>query len=357
MKKFFLVLGIILLVLVLLAGLGVGVLTLTEYRPADVEAVAPQGKADRAFAPGDTLTAVIWNVGYGALGDNADFFMDGGSSVYTADAGRVQSNLAGIADRLSALDPDLILLQEVDADSARSSRIDERAVISESLAGRTGVSRVSAFANNFKAFVPYPLPPIGKVDSGLYTLSAAPVREASRVSLPVPFKWPIRTVNLKRCLLVTRIPLEGTDRELVAVNLHLEAYDDGEGKTAQTKQLADFLKAEAEKGNYVIAGGDFNQVFSNVDTRAYPAFNTDWQPGRIEAEAFGGFRLLMDSRVPTCRSLRTPYAGVSHEAFQFYMIDGFIVSANVRVDQLETLQTDFVFSDHNPVRLTVTLLP
>lgn len=51
--------------------------------------------------------------------------------------------------------------------------------------------------------------------------------------------------NLKRCLLVSRISVEGTDREFVLVNLHLEAYDDGEGKIAQTRQLAALLEAEA----------------------------------------------------------------------------------------------------------------
>ena len=40
-------------------------------------------------------------------------------------------------------------------------------------------------------------------------------------------------------------------------NLHLEAYDNGEGKIAQSKKLADVLSQEYAKGNYVIAGGDF----------------------------------------------------------------------------------------------------
>ena len=38
---------------------------------------------------------------------------------------------------------------------------------------------------------------------------------------------------------------------LVAVNLHLEAYDDGEGKAAQTAMLFDILEEEYAKGNYV----------------------------------------------------------------------------------------------------------
>ena len=355
MKIVLRVIGIVLLVLVLLLAAGLGVLTLMEYRPADVEELVLSGSAEKAVAPGDSLTLVSWNIGYGALGDNADFFMDGGHSVQTADEARVQTNLKGISDRLSELNPDVIFLQEVDANSDRSHHVDERRVIDEALAGATGVNRITAFANNFKAFVPYPLPPIGSVDSGLYTLSALPVAGASRVSLPVPFSWPVRTVNLKRCLLVTRVPLENDSRELVLVNLHLEAYDNGEGKIAQTRQLATFLKSEAEKGNYVIAGGDFNQVFTNVDTGAYPFYEGMWKPGFIEAEEFAGLSLLMDNRVPTCRSLDKPLAGASLEGFQFYMIDGFMISPNVRVDALDTIDTGFVSSDHNPVRMQVTL--
>jgi len=355
MKKVLRVIGIVLLVLVLLLAAGLGVLTLMEYRPADVEDVALSGSADRTAAPGDSLTLVSWNIGYGALGDNADFFMDGGHSVQTADEAQVQANLKGITDKLAEMKPDIIFLQEIDANSDRSHHVDERQVISDALLQATGVNRITAFANNFKAFVPYPLPPIGSVDSGLYTLSALPVSTAARVSLPVPFSWPIRTVNLKRCLLVTRVPLENDSRELVLVNLHLEAYDSGEGKIAQARQLGSLLKAEEEKGNYVIAGGDFNQVFSNVDTSAYPTHTGMWQPGFIDAKDFEGLSLLMDNRVPTCRSLDKPLAGASLEGFQFYMIDGFMISPNVRVDALETVDTGFVSSDHNPVRMQITL--
>ena len=359
MRKLLRIIGIVLVILLLLAALGVGYLTLAEYRPKDVEEVKLAGSAERRIAADEVLSVVAWNIGYGALGDNADFFMDGGKSVYTADNERVQQNLAVISAKLSELNPDFILLQETDRDSARSRGVDECDLITRTLAGNTGAKRVTAFANNFRTFVPYPLPPIGKVDSGLLTLSRAEVTSAERISLPCPFSWPIRTVNLKRCLLVTRIPVQDTDRELVLVNLHLEAYDDGAGKIAQTKQLAEFLKAEADKGNWVIAGGDFNQVFSNVDTSKYPLIDPGfWQPGSIDAEHFDPrFALRMDNSAPTCRSLDKALAGASRENFQFYMIDGFIVSDNVRVQMLQTLEMNFVASDHNPVRMQFVLIP
>ena len=301
---------------------------------------------------GTSLKIVSWNCGYGALGDNADFFMDGGSSVYTADRERVSSNLNGIRRKLASLNPDLLILQEVDINSSRSYGMDERETLRNALPDAH-----EAFAYNFNVlFVPYPMPPIGHVESGLYTLSRAPARSDERISLPVPFSWPVRLFNLKRFLLVSRYPLKGSDKELVLINLHLEAYDSGEGKEAQTKQLVSFMQSEYKKGNYVIAGGDFNQRFTNIDQSAYPVYKNMWQPGVIDADVFGDhFSLLMDNRVPTCRSLDRAYAGSNPDVFQFYMIDGFIVSDNIKVESVETLDEGFVCSDHNPVSMTFLL--
>ena len=83
--------------------------------------------------------------------------------------------------------------------------------------------------------VPYPLPPIGRVTSGIMTFSSFEVSDAERIQLPCPFSYPIRLCNLKRCLIVSRIPIAGSEHELVIVNLHLEAYDSGEGKAAQLR--------------------------------------------------------------------------------------------------------------------------
>ena len=165
----------------------------------------------------------------------------------------------GVLSELGALGADIYLLQEVDADSDRSYNFNEVEHFSE---GRN--ARSSAYALNYSCpFVPFPWPPMGKVTSGILTTSDFAVEggTAERIALPCPFSWPLRTANLKRCLLITRYALPGTEAELVAVNLHLEAYDDGEGKAAQTAMLFDILEEEYAKGNYVVAGGDFNQTF------------------------------------------------------------------------------------------------
>jgi len=342
------------LMLVLGAGAAaLGVLTLAEYRPADRETLIGDHEVEKVLETGAPLTLVSLNCGYGALGDNAEFFMDGGASVQTASRERVERNLAGILEFLQGFGADILLLQEVDASSGRSFRIDQREILSKAIPEAS-----QAFALNHSAlFVPYPLPPIGHVEAGLLTLSRAPIREAERVSLPCPFSWPVRCVNLKRCLLVSRYPVKGTDRELVVINLHLEAFDNGEGKEAQTRALVSLMKAEAEKGNYVIAGGDFNQMFTHVDNSPFPhREGSRWTPGRITPEQFGdGFALYADNSSPSCRSLSRPIAGADWDSFQFYLIDGFIVSRNVEVEQVETVNERFVFTDHNPVRLRCTL--
>lgn len=328
-------------------------LTVTEYRPEEKEALAVKTAAqEAALQKGDALKVMTWNIGYGALDERADFFMDGGKKVMTADEKAVRKNLDAVNTELAEEKADIVLLQEVDRDSTRSHGIDEAARITKECS-----EYHMTFANNFKvAWIPYPFPMLGKVDSGIETLSRYKISEAERVKLPNPFSWPMRMANLKRCLAIHRIPIQDSDKELVVVNLHLEAYDSGEGKAAQTKVLRKYLEAERRKGNYVVAGGDFNQVFSTVDTTAYPVYRGRWQPGVIEESAFqGGLSLLMDSSAPTCRSLDQPLKGKDRKAFQFYMIDGFIVSDNLAVQKLETKDLGFVHSDHNPVRLEVVL--
>jgi endonuclease/exonuclease/phosphatase family metal-dependent hydrolase len=344
MRRLFRVIVTLVLVLVVVVVGFFGIASLTEYRPRATEALDIEGEATAAApTPGSQLTLLTFNIGYGGLGKNQDFFMDGGQMVRPPDKANVETNLDGIETTLVAEPADVYFLQEVDSDSHRSYDIDEVARIEKTLGG-TG-----AYALNFKSmFTPYPWPPIGKVNSGLVTISALEADQARRVSLPVPFKWPVRLFNLKRCLLVERIAVEG-GKDLVLVNLHLEAYEDGAGRAEQMAQLVDLLLDEYAKGNYVIAGGDFNQSFPGVD---YPDVSTNWVPGDFDASAFpDGWTVAHDSAVPTSRLNDAPWNGDN----QLFGIDGFVTSPNIEVTGVQTIDADFEFSDHNPVKLTVVL--
>lgn len=345
--------GILLLVIVLIVGGFLVFSSITEFKPQAKETLSLEGSPEEGLVPqGQSLKLFSWNIGYGALGDNADFFMDGGTSVDTATEARVIENIEGVLNGIRGEAPDILFLQETDRNSRRSHHIDELAYYRSAFSGFT-----SSFANNFKtAFVPYPLPPIGKVDSGIATFSRFAVDSAERVSLPIPFKWPVSMMNLKRCLLISRMTVEGSGKELVLINLHLEAYDDGEGKIAQTKMLLDIMEEERKKGNYVIAGGDFNQIFSTADGSAYPLQEGMWECGKIDVSGFdSSWQFLMDENVLSCRSLDKAYKDADKATFQYYLIDGFIVSGNISVSRFECLPFDFVNSDHNPTVMEFTL--
>ncbi len=354
MRKLRLLLKGILILLLAVVVLAAGVLawlTITEYRPADVEtlAVTPGAKRDTAQT-GKLYKLVTLNAGYGGLGREEDYFMDGGTKVAPKSADEVKGNLSGLLSALSMQDADICFLQETDVSSKRSFHIDEVDYFSH------GLSMGWAFAYNLRcSFIPYPWPPIGKVASGLTTLNNLAVTEATRESLPVPFGWPLRIANLKRCLLVERLPVAGSDKTLVLVNLHLEAYSSVEGRKAQMTQLSTMLKMERANGNYVIAGGDFNQSFPGALEKYPLPENPAWEPGLLSDDDLpDGFAFAYDMSVPTCRALDKPYDG-NRSGLTAYVIDGFIVSDNVKVNSVETVDLNFRNTDHQPVVMEFTL--
>ena len=237
MKKVLKSIGIFLLILVLLIAAFFAFLTFTQLDPksegANVNLMLDREESDRTFSEGDEISVMSWNIGYSALGKESDFFMDGGEQTRPDSKAVVEKNLQGIIAQIQSADADFSILQEVDSGSRRSYGVKETAAITDA----TG--QKNFYALNYKCpFVPFPWPPLGKVSSGVFTLSTAQEVSASqRVALPSPFSWPVSTANLKRCLLVTVFPIEGSDKNLVLLNLHLEAYDDCEGKDAQTKVL------------------------------------------------------------------------------------------------------------------------
>ena len=278
--------------------------------------------------------------------------MDGGKNVTPKDKSRVEANIADMTAKMKESNADIILLQEVDANSKRSYGIKENLHYRDQL----GVNNYKySFAYNFVVgWNPYPVTDmIGNVSSGIMTLSKYNVTKSTRIQLPIPFSWPISMLNLKRCLLVDRINVG--NKELVVINLHLEAYDSGEGKVKQMAMLKNLMIEEYQKGNYVIAGGDFNQTFTNVDSSMYPTYEGMWKQGSIDVSEMPGWQFKMDNTVPTCRSLDKAYKGADKSKFQFYMIDGFIVSENITVNSLRTIDYNFVSTDHNPVEMEVKL--
>lgn len=328
--------------------------TATTLQVKDEEDMKINGSVVDKVSAGQTLKLLTWNVGYGALDEKQDCYWDGGKGVTGESKEVVKNNIETISQKIAQEDPDIFFIQEIDINSKRSFNINELQLLREEKEDDYN----NSYACNFKAgFIPLPLyNPFGKVEGGIASFSKYQLTSSKRIQLPIPFSWPVSLLNLKRCLLINRTVLAGSSKELVMINLHLEAYDDGEGKAKQLKQLMDIMQEEYDKGNYVIAGGDFNQCFSNVNLSKYPKI-VDWVCPVIDTSLYPSFTFSMDDRVPTCRSLDKTYFDndKDYTKFQYYMLDGFITSNNISVNQIETIDLDFKNTDHNPVVMNISL--
>lgn len=356
-KKFLrMILSMVILILLLLIT-GLAFLSVKEYKSEELESLVVRSPGGEALElpevkTGKTLTLMTWNIGYGGLGDDADSFLEGGTGVRASKEDRVNYNLTNINSQIRYQKPDLVLLQEVDTDSDRSFLIDEAQRIAVNMS-----EYAYTFATNHKClYVPYPWPPQGKIDAGLMSLSRYQISQGEKHPLPDGVNWPRSIVALKPCLSVNRLPIAGIENELVVINLQLGVNGNADIKREQAKMLADFMEKESKAGNYVIAGGDFCQRFSTVDGSGYPVLEGLWAPEELNCAFFGAsWQCVMDNLVPSRRALNKAYGAGDKDGFQYYLVDGFIVSSNVEIISLETKNLGFQFSHHNPVVIKVKL--
>lgn len=326
---------------------------LTEYKPKGKQNVTVEGEGYYSLNFDEPFTIMTWNIGYGALGDNADYFKENGKMVQTADRNRINRNLNNIRNRIDEIRPNIILLQEVDISSKRAKHVDEYSLFKHHLNNYS-----TAYATNYKvSYLLYPLTDtVGNVHSGIATLSKYTMESAERIQLPSSYIWPTSMVNYKRCMLVSYVPIKDSEKKLVLINVNLDTYKKEEKRVKQIKKLIQIMEKEKKKGNYVIVGGDFNQTFSNVNIKKYPIGDNVWKPGKLDISAFSeDWQLLMDTENPSRRSLDKPYESADKEKFQYYVVDGYIVSKNIEVQSIQTQNFEFESTNHNPVLMKISL--
>lgn len=314
------------------------------------------GNSANTLPVGEEQTLVTWNLGFGAYSRDYSFFMDGGKESRARSPEAVYENIGNALERLTRLNPDLILLQEIDVDATRSHHIDQSSLVNDAFTDMNSV-----FAQNYDSgYLFYPLTePHGASRSGLMTLSDYAVNSSLRRSLPVETGF-TKFFDLDRCYSVSRIPTDN-GKTLCLYNLHLSAYtSDGTIATQQLKLLLADMEAELTAGNYVIAGGDFNKDLpgNSCEIFGVSGEGLTWAQPIDRAVIPEGF-ILVDSLndeapVPSCRNADQPYS--PGETFVL-TVDGFIVSENIEVLSADVSDEDFAFSDHNPVVMTFLLKP
>lgn len=353
LKGVALVLGLLLLVL---AGY-VAYVFLTYYRLEDNLALDTKQSGDLqedAVEQGRTYRVVSYNIGFGAYSDDYSFFMDGGKESRGRSEEAVVENVTGALTAAKGLEGDFVLLQEVDVDGTRSHHVDEAALARDVM--EEGYT--STFAQNYDSpYLFWPLlEPHGANRSGILTFSRYPITSALRRSLPIESGF-MKLVDLDRCYSVQRIPVDG-GKELVLYNIHLSAYtSDGTIAEEQLELLFSDMLGEYEKGNWAIAGGDFNKDLLGDSAAVFgiPGGDYTWAqpipPERIPE----GVTLVapMDEAdpVPSCRNADRPYGPDNY----VLVVDGFVVTANVSVEKASVLDEGFQWSDHNPVYMDFSL--
>ncbi len=354
-------------VLVITVVMFLSFLTITEYRPDELEEVEIINNPSRSIELNQPIRVMTFNIGYAGLGATEDFVMDGGQKGRPDSIEVVEAFMDGILRVMSENHVDIYLMQEVDLNARRSYFVNQV----EQIHNHLGTDYSSAFALNFKAtFVPFPVSItdyIGSVESGLQTLSVFHANEAERHQFPGSFAWPLRIANLKRAMLVTTYDIDGSEKQLIVVNHHMSAYDDGGMRSQEMAYLRDFIQEQYNLGNYVIVGGDFNHLFPGTN-EVFPldAILKDyWNVEEMEADFFGeDFVLGFDPTLPTCRLLHRPFEpsdpldlyDPNDPNTQLYIIDGFLVSRNVEILMVYTVDQQFLYSDHNPVVIEVRLI-
>lgn len=344
-KKTLKFIGLTLLSIVIFFVGFLGYMTIVDYKPKPVEKVEIAGNTKELKTLNDTLSFYTWNIGYGGLGAEQDFFFDGGKMVRPTKENS-QKYFNEILNTIKQMDSaNFILLQEVDKGSKRSYYKDQVATITSSLP-----NFCYGYATNYNSkFVPQPIAnPYGKCYGGIVTLAKLTPQIANRFSLAQDAAWPTGLFMLKRCYMEFRYNLSN-GKELVVINQHLSAYDDGTVKQQQMDTLKLKLLAESKKGNYVIVGGDWNQyppgyksnlrkkdnIVEKTADANYPEPNWKW---------------VYDPSVNTNRKLYEPFV---KEQTDEVIIDYFLVSPNIEVIAIKGVDLKFKNSDHNPVYIKI----
>ncbi|HSG67498.1 MAG TPA: endonuclease/exonuclease/phosphatase family protein, partial [Bacteroidales bacterium] len=249
-------------------------------------------------------------------------------------------------------DPDFILFQEVDLASARSYHRNQY----EEIALRLG-SYAGFFVPNYDVFfVPLPiLRPMGKVSSGLALFSSREPDAAEMHAFPGNYAWPKKLFMPDRCFISMAIDLNN-GRHLHVINTHNSAFDDGSLRNEQLGILFKHMETLYARGDYVIAGGDWNINPPGFEAGYFASgdkgFNVPFETTVFDRYAH--WHIVYDEAFPTNRDVSMPYSpGICNTT----ILDFYVCSPNISILGINTLYDGFQNTDHQPVLIRFALGP
>jgi len=346
----YLLLFIVIMVLTLITFLLV--ISITNYKPEKVKNLNIICDTVLQNQVKDEFSFLTWNIGYAGLGENMDFFYDGGEMVMPE---KTYYNTCwyGIKEFLkTSASIDFILLQEVDFKSKRSYFSEQNTQLNDLLE----LHCVTEVVNYNVRFVPVPLnKPLGKVFGGMMTFSLFTPSLANRVSFPEIAPWPQKLFLPDRCFIETRFRLQN-GKELIVLNTHQSFYIKTDSlRNKELEVIKNKMISEYINGNYVVAGGDWNQNPPDIPASVFSS-NDIFKPTHISLQKSllpSQWKYAYDATIPTNRDVDQVYSkGITPTT----IIDFFIVSPNIEVLVTKTTDMGFRYSDHQPVYMKIRLL-
>ncbi len=201
----------------------------------------------------DQIKVMTWNVKFG--GGRIDFFFDCHGDRVLMEEDEVIKSLEGLAKKINQVDPDVILLQEIDIDSKRAAYVDQV----QWLLDHTDLN-YGAYASQWRASY-IPKHGLGKVNSGNAVMSKWPIENAERLALPLISTQDAVTqyFYLKRNILRAKVAVPG-DKPLWVANIHTAAFAQDGTKDKQIREFETELAKFDEQGKTFVAGGDLNTL-------------------------------------------------------------------------------------------------
>lgn len=337
----------ILCVIIVGGATTLGLCYLMSYRPSDVQPVPVTcDEQVRNLRPGESFTLLSWNIQFSAMREQR-FFYDGGSAVHVRRE-KVLRGIKRIAAAIRDLNPDILLLQEVDRDSDRTHRIDQ--LVPYIRAGR--FSCVASTPYHRARYVPYPPHDhLGRVDLHLATLSRYRMQDGQRVQLAMLDEiWMRRMFNMKRALLSVTMPVDGGGTAMAVGNTHLSAFSYGDG--TQAKQVA-ILEGFLEDSPLAVLAGDLNLLPPGDDETRLK-----------NPQLYHGSRGLL-TRILNVAHSAVPRAGLLDARWRTYLpfgseipdrkIDYVFASQRIEIENVATPRAYAHLSDHLPIQVRLRI--
>lgn len=212
-----------------------------------------------APAPDSTVKVMTWNIRFGI--GRGPWFGDACGYKVVYSESEVMANLNRIAQKINQLQPDVVLLQEVDIQSTRSAYVDQLQWLLDNT-----YFNYAVYGSQWE--VQYiPSDGLGRMNETNVILSRWPLDKAKRIQLALRTDQiaPEQYLYERCCMVEAQVVIPGFDNFYV-VNIHASAF----AKDAtRTKHLASF-KAELDRitneGAVFAAGGDLNSIPPGSDS-------------------------------------------------------------------------------------------